>query len=287
MFIKRIIHRFRFMEQAGDPAPGGAPAPTPAPAAGDPAPAPATPPASLLQTGGDPAPAGNEYIPEKFRTNNAEGAFDLEASARAMAESYSGLEKRFGSGDVPPKSAAEYKVVVPDALKEAIDPATDPGVQGFLSGALEAGLNQKQVDFVMGKYFEMAPQLVAGAQQYDATTATAELKKSWATEADFKRNVQNAYVGATAAAQKAGIDVNEIMAGPLGNSPQFLRLMAALGPEFQEDSPPGGSKMTSEGDINALLASEAYTNPRHIDHAKTSEQVRRYFERKHGTEAAA
>ncbi len=288
MFIKRLIHRFRFMEQAGDPAPGGG-TPAPAPAPGEPAApvAPATPPASLLQTGGDPAPGGNEYIPEKFRTNNAEGAFDLEASARAMAESYSGLEKRFGSGDVPPKTAAEYKVEVPEALKEAIDPATDPGVQGFLSGALEAGLNQKQVDFVMGKYFEMAPKLAAGAAQFDATTATAELKKSWATEADFKRNVQNAHVATNAAAQKAGIDMGEILSGPLGNNPTFLKLMAALGPEFSEDTPPGGSKMTTDGDINALLSSEAYMNPRHIDHAKTSEQVRRYFERKHGTEAAA
>lgn len=243
---------------------------------------------SLLAAGAAPGGAPTtDYIPEKFRVNNAEGALDLEASARALAESYGGLEKRLGSGDAPPKAASEYVVTVPDALKEAFDPATDTGMQTFLAGALEQGLNQKQVDFIMGKYFEMAPTLVAGAKQYDVESATAELKTTWATDADFNRNVKNAYVGANAAAQKAGLDVGEIMNGPLGNNPQFLRLMAALGPEFQEDPGTGGSQMTTQDDVNSLLASEAYTNPKHPDHAKTSAKVKQYFERKHGTEAAA
>ncbi|HAV37447.1 MAG TPA: hypothetical protein DCX52_14025 [Massilia sp.] len=210
----------------------------------------------------------------------------MDASSRKLAEAYGSLEKRFGSGDAPPKDASEYKITVPDALKDAFDPATDEGMKGFLAGAHAAGLNQAQVDFVMGKYFEMAPQLAAGAVLHDAATATAELQKTWATESDFKRNVRNAYVGTTAAAQKAGLDVNEIMSGPLGNNPQFLRLMAALGPEFQEDPGAGGQSMATQEDINVLLVSEAYTNPRHVDHAKVSAKIKQYFERKHGTEAA-
>jgi len=277
------------MNAAGDPAPGGAPVTPPAtPAPGAPAaPAPATPPASLLSSGADPAaPSPTDFIPEKLRVMKEDGTLDMDASSRKLAEAYGSLEKRFGSGEAPPKDASEYKITVPDALKEAFDPAKDEGMKGFLAGAHAAGLNQAQVDFVMGKYFEMAPQLAAGAAQYDATTATAELKKSWATDADFTRNVRNAYVGTSAAAQKAGLDVKEIMDGPLGNNPQFLRLMAALGPEFQEDPGAGGAAMVTQDDINTLLTSEAYTNPRHPDHAKTSEKVRKYFERKHGTEAA-
>lgn len=291
MLIKKLIHRY--MNAAGDPAPGGAPVTPPAtpPAPGAPAaPAPATPatpPASLLSSGADPAatpPA--DFIPEKLRVMKEDGTLDMDASSRKLAEAYGSLEKRFGSGEAPPKDASEYKITVPDALKEAFDPATDEGMKGFLTGAHAAGLNQAQVDFVMGKYFEMAPQLAAGAAQFDATTATAELKKTWATDADFNRNVRNAYVGTNAAAQKAGLDVAEIMNGPLGNNPQFLRLMAALGPEFQEDPGAGGASMVTQDDINTLLASEAYTNPRHPDHAKTSLKVKQYFERKHGTEAA-
>jgi hypothetical protein len=243
---------------------------------------------SLLAAGATGSGEGtSDYIPEKYRVNKEDGSFDLDASARKLAEAYGSAEKRIGTGDLPPKEASEYKVTVPDALKEAFDPATDAGMQGFLTGALDAGLTQKQVDFVMGKYFELAPQLAAGAAQFDANTATAELKKTWATDADFKRNVRNAFVGTNAVAAKAGMTVDEIMSSSLGNDPKFLRLMAAIGPEFQEDVPPGGSKMTSEGDINALLSSEAYTNPKHADHAKVSEQVRNYYARKYGTEAAA
>jgi len=35
------------------------------------------------------------------------------------------------------------------------------------------------------------------------------------------------------------------------------------------------------------MRSEAYTNPKHADHAKVSEKVRVYYQRKFGTEAAA
>lgn len=280
--------RFRLMDQAGDPAPAGAPAAAPAtdPAAAAPVSAPAATP-SLLQTGAtDPNTPSNDFIPEKLRVTNAEGVLDLDASSRKMAEAYGALEKRLGSGDAPPAAAGDYKITVPDALKEAFDPATDTGMQGFLDGAHKVGLNQAQVDFVMGQYFTMAPQLAAGSVLLDEAGARAELQKTWATDADFKRNLTNAHVGATAIAQKAGLNVDEIMNGPLGNSVPFMRLMAAIGPEFKEDSAPGGNVMTSDSDIAALLASEAYNNPRHAEHEKVSAQARKYFERKHGTEVA-
>ena len=291
MFMKR----FRLMDHdGGDPAPGGAPAPAPtptpaAPADGQPATpaaaAPAAAPASLLQTGSTPPdPSNTDYIPEKLRINKEDGTLDLDGSSRKMAEAYSALEKRFGSGDAPPKEASEYKVAVPDAFKEAIDPATDPGIKSFLDGAHAAGMNQAQVDFVMGQYFTMAPQLVAGAVQLDAAGATTELQKVWGNESEFKRNVTNAYTGAHAAAQKAGINIDEIMNGPLGNNPQFLRMMAAIGPEFVEDKSIGATRMTAESDIAGLMASPAYNDSKHPEHAQTSARVAEYFKRKHGSD---
>lgn len=281
--------KFRYMEEAsGEAAPGGAPAVPAAPAAAAPVPgAPAEPAASILQAGATGTePTAFDYIPDKHRVTKDDGSFDLEASSRKMGEAYGALEKRFGASDVPPKTAAEYVVTVPDALKEAIDPATDPGIKSFLDGALAQGMTQKQVDFAMQNYFDIAPKLVAGAMQHDADTATAELKKAWPVDADFKRNVRNAYVGANAAASKAGIDINTVMNGPLGNNPEFLRLMAALGPEFQEDTPVGGQQMTTQEDITTMLSSEAYRDPKHPEHAKTSAKVRGYYERKHGTSPA-
>lgn len=283
MLIKRLLNRY--MDQAGEPAPaGGTTAPDAPPAA--PA-APAAAPSLLADGAKAPTDQPAEFIPEKHRIMKEDGSLDLDASSRKLAEAYGSLEKRFGSGDAPPKDASEYKVAVPDALKEVFDPAKDEGLQGFLKDAHAAGLNQAQVDMVMSKYFDMAPKLAAGAAQLDAKAATEELQKTWATEADFKRNVRNAYTGANVAAQRAGIDINEIMNGPLGNNPQFLRLMAAIGPEFQEDQAPGAASMVSAEDIGSLMASEAYTNPRHADHAKVSARVKAYYERKFGTEAAA
>lgn len=229
-----------------------------------------------------------DFIPEKYRVNKEDGSFDLEASSRKLADAYSSAEKRIGSGDIRPATAEEYQVAVPDAFKETWKPEEDASFKDFRAKAFDAGLTQKQLDLVMGQYFEMAPKLVAGAGLLDAQGAEAELKKTWATEADFKRNVTNAYTAASAIAERAGVKLDDIMAPTaLGNNPMFLKLMAAIGPEFKEDRVPGGHQMGSSEDVESMMRSEAYTNPRHADHAKVSAKVKAYFDRKAGTEAAA
>ncbi|CAJ0800758.1 hypothetical protein LMG18090_04042 [Ralstonia mannitolilytica] len=294
MFFKR----FPLMEEAGGGAAGGGAtgAPAPAPAAAAPAPAPAGAPAAAAAPAPAPALAAGatepeiqgDFIPEKYRVSKEDGTFDIDASARKLAEAYTNAEKRIGTGDLPPKSADEYTVTVPDAMKEAFDPATDAGFKDFATKMHGLGLTQKQLDGVMESYFAMAPQLVAGAAQLDGAASTAELKKAWATDADFNRNVRNAYVGAEAIARKAGMNMDAIMGGPLGNDPTFIKLMAAIGPEFAEDIPPGGDVLrTSDQDIKSLMQSEAYTNPKHPDNARVSAQIADYYKRKFGTEAAA
>ncbi|MBG7619341.1 hypothetical protein I5R65_07685 [Herbaspirillum sp. AP02] len=231
---------------------------------------------------------GPDYIPEKLRVLKDDGSLDLEASSRKMAEAYTNAEKRIGAGDVRPKAAEEYTVTIPEAFKDAFKPEEDQGFQDFRTKAFEAGMTQKQLDLVMDRYFEMAPQLVAAAGVLDANTCKAELEKAWATPATFNRNVGLAFSAATALSSKAGIDVQQIMSGPLGNNPQFLQLMAALGPELAEDKNPNSEgNITSGDEVESLMASEAYSNSSHKDHARVSEKVRNYFAKKFGTEAAA
>jgi hypothetical protein len=232
--------------------------------------------------------ASTEFIPEKYRVAKEDGTLDLEASSRKLAEAYGHAEKRIGSGDVPPKTAEEYQVTVPDAFKETWNPEQDDSFKEFRGKALEAGMTQKQLDLVMGQYFAMLPHLAGAKAEVTAESATAELQKTWATEADFKRNVTNALTGAQALAQKSGISMDEIMSpGGLGNNPLFLKLMAAIGPEFREDTAPGGGTSLSAENVDDMMRSEAYRDQRHKDHAKVSEQIRQHFIRKHGTEAAA
>ncbi|MFC4518604.1 hypothetical protein [Cupriavidus pinatubonensis] len=247
-------------------------------------------PASLLAGGSGGAPT-TDFMPEKYRVMKDDGTMDLDASSRKLAEAYASAEKRIGGGDIPPKSADEYTVTVPDAFKESFDPKTDEGFKAF-SGEMHAlGLTQKQLDGVMKHYFDLAPKLVAGATVLDATSAKTQLEQVWASQGGFDHQVRNAYQGAAAIAQKAGLSIDEIMAPTgLGNNVQFLRLMAAIGPEFAEDKSVGGTSMggaTTEDKVNELMMSEAYKNPKHADHERVSQQVRGFFERKYGTAAAA
>lgn len=285
MLIKQMIRRY--MDQAGgDGGAGGgaAGADGGAAGAGGQGDAGAAGAAGALLNEGASAPT--DFIPEKLRVMKEDGSLDMDASSRKMAEAYTNLEKRFGSGEAAPKDVGEYKVTVPESL-QGFDPATDEGVQNFLRDAHAAGLNQAQLDMVLGKYFEIAPQLAQGAHHLDATAARTELEKTWTTEADFKKNIRHAYVGASAAAAKAGIDINEIMSGPLSNNPQFMRLMAALGPEFAEDRPPAAAGVSMETNVEKLIMSEAYNDPNHVDHPAVSATVRAHFEKKFGKEPIA
>lgn len=241
--------------------------------------------AALAAGGGAPA-AIDAVIPEKYRVSNAEGQFDLDASARKLAEAHGHLEKRMGSGDAPPKSAAEYTATVPDNFKDTFDPTTDAGFKAFTEKAHAAGITQKQLDVVMDAYYQMAPGLVAAGHALDEKSATTALKEVWATPEAYSDNIKHAYNAANVLAQKAGVPLETLMDPTgLGNNPAFIRVLAALGPEFAEDVLPGGTSVGSALDddaVNALMRSEAYTNPRHADYEKVSAQVRSHFARKAG-----
>jgi hypothetical protein len=277
-------NKFFLMDQAaGDGGDGGgapAPAAAPAPAsvmASAAAAAPASPAAPAA-----PAPAG-DFIPEKYRvTKEGTDELDIEASARKLAESYSHLEKRLGAGDVPPKSAEEYATTVPDALKDTLDLENDELFKGFRKEAHEAGLTQKQFDFVMGKYFGIAPGLVNGAAELSAQDATAELRKIWPDEASFNAGASGADRAVRAFANPGADDqIGSYVRveKKFGNDPDFLALMANIGKETREDMPPAGSIMP-DADVDALQKSEAYWKADHPDHATTKAKVDAHYARK-------
>lgn len=280
----------------GDPGVGGSDASSSNPPAGG------TPPAgsdggaggqgtgSVLNQGAnvDPSAEPSAWIPEKYQVKKDDGSIDIDASARKLAEAHGHLEKRLGSGDLPPKTADEYQLTLPDTFKD-VDVRADPDMAEFLQDAHAAGMNQKQVDAVMKAYAKMATTMAQGGAAASMEDCSAELRKTWASESDFKRNAGLAYQAANVAAKMAGLSYDDIEASGLGNNPTFLRLMAALGPEFSEDTSVGGESIraTSQEDVEKLMLSEAYANAKHPDHAKVSERVRKFFERKHGTEIVA
>ena len=246
--------------------------------------APAATGSVLAQAGADGSQGQAVAIPEKYQVKKEDGSLDIEASSLKLAEAYGHLEKRMGSGDVPPKNADDYQIAVPDALQGQWDPKTDPLMADFLKDAHAQGLTQKQVDMVMGKYFALAPQLVEGGKQVSADECVADLKKEWTTDEQYKAEVGKALKAAQAFGDK---DAQAII-DQYGNDPRIIRLLARVGAEIGEDSAINPSGQLPGGQtVEQMMMSEAYSNPKHADHARVSAQVQAYFDAKSKAEAKA
>ncbi|MEY4427887.1 MAG: hypothetical protein RLZZ182_576, partial [Pseudomonadota bacterium] len=100
-------------DAAGGDMGGAAPVADAAPAA--PAPAGGT----VMAKGAAPAEPAAWAAPEKYLVKNGEDV-DWQATARKIDEGRSHLEKRMGSGDVPPADVSGYKLAVPEAHAEAL-----------------------------------------------------------------------------------------------------------------------------------------------------------------------
>lgn len=227
--------------------------------------------ATALAQGAQAAPVA---IPEKYQVKKADGTIDTEASSLKLAEAYSSLEKRLGSGDLPPKTVEEYKINVPPELAETWKPADDPLLQGFLKDAHAAGMNQKQIDLVMDRYMKTAPELVNASRALDAETCTAELRAEWKSEPEYKKGVGDAY---KAAVGYFGKDADAIIQ-QYGNDPRVIRGLAAIGKEMGEDRPGNFNAPASQGDIDSLLVSPAYNDSKHPEHKAVSARVKAHFD---------
>jgi len=218
-------------------------------------------------------------IPEKYQVKKEDGSLDIEASSLKLAEAYGHLEKRMGSGDVPPKTAADYQIAVPEALKDQWNPKEDAKLQDFLGKAHAAGMTQAQLDMVMSAYHETAQQLVGGNRQLSEEECTADLRKEWKDDATFKGEVNKAFKAVQA---YGGEDAKAILADH-GNDPRLIRLLARVGGEMGEDRSinPGGTLQGGQS-IESLMSSEAYNNQKHPDHDRVSKQVGEYFKKKNG-----
>lgn len=240
---------------AAAPAPGSAPTGAPAPA-------------------GESAPA---TIPEKYIVKKEDGSTDWEASALKTAQGYGELAKRFGGGEAPPQTPDGYAPDLPQGVSmEQLK--TDPMFAGFLNGAHAVGLNNKQVSYLLGE-FQQRVQLMQ-EQAADPAIAEAELGKMWTTPQQMERGLTGAYRGTQAfaadAEHAARIDKK------FGSDPDFIRLMAKVGSELGEDRlPEGGLNQAETETLESLRKSEAYTNPKHADHAKTVAQVTRLYQKLH------
>lgn len=229
---------------------------------------------SLLGDGGNGNSSGLE-IPEKFRTTKEDGSIDYETSMQKVLQSYSHLEKKIGTGDLPPEKEDGYKLdysKFPEGVK--IEPERE---KGFLKSCHAMGMTNKQVQGVMDRYAELITEglKVQGNQKQAAIDV---LKKDWGE--NFDANVQAAQKGFLTYADeqdKANID-------QLGNNPALLRLLAKIGKDIKEDSDVKGGGGSSIEDVETLMRSVAYWDDKHPDHKSTKQKVQTFYQKKYSAE---
>lgn len=239
-FIHGRLGHF-YMAEAGE----GGDQSTPATPATEPA------PGSVLSTGN----TGTDFIPEKYRTNKEDGSLDLEASSRKVAEAYKHLETRMGSGDAPPKTHEEYAPKIEVEGFNWDEFKADESTQSFLKGAHAKGLNNDQVEYVIGEYLKAAPGLIGGAAVLTQQDCTAALKAVWGDDQSIRTNVSASYRAAEAFASQGDApgNFNALMA-KYGNDPDFIAFTANIGKELKEDRAINGGAQVSEADFAVKTA---------------------------------
>lgn len=238
---------------------------------------------SLLSTGAGEQGA-NDWLPEKFRVMGEDGKLSIESSARKLAENYTHLEKRMGSGDAPPKTADDYapKVEVEGFNWEEFK--ADPRMQSFMKSAHAKGITNDQMSFILGEYAQRAPELVGGAAALDSEAASTQLREVWKTDAEFNKNIGLAFRAFNSLAD----DADKGRIDEIGNNPMVIRMLAKVGAEMQEDAPAGGDvNLEEQQTIRDLMKSPAYMDPKHADHERVSAKVKAYYQKRYGDQTVA
>ena len=208
-------------------------------------------------------------IPEKFKVTAEDGSVDYKATVAKMNESYSYLEKKVGTGEVAPKSVDEYKLERADFDFEEFK--ADESNKEFLTEAHKHGITNKQLDFLISEYDKRAVNLVSNSSQIDTDTTVQTLQSDWGDK--YEANIFNA----VKAARACGITDEQINDPLIGNNVAFIKMAAYFGSQMTEDKPVSNGTPVNV-DIQSLMRSEAFFNPKHPDHKSVKAQIDSYYD---------
>ena len=208
-------------------------------------------------------------IPDKFKVTAEDGSVDYKATVAKMNESYSYLEKKVGTGEVAPKSVDEYKLEREDFDFEEFK--ADESNKEFLSEAHKHGITNKQLDFLLSEYDKRAVNLVSNSSQIDTDTTVQTLQSDWGDK--YEANIFNA----VKAARACGITDEQINNPLIGNNVAFIKMAAYFGSQMTEDKPINNGTPVNV-DIQSLMRSEAFFNPKHPDHKSVKAQIDSYYD---------
>lgn len=252
--------------------------------------------ASLLQQG-----AGEEaaWLPEKYRVKvDGKDEIDFQASARKLGEGYKALEAKLGSGatGTVPENPDSYQLTVPTdsegkPLVEGVDLQefmADPMYKALATKAHAAGISNEQMNFFVGEYLQMAPQLFEANLQLGADEARQTLSAVWKDEAAMKSGLQRAARAAQGFAAPAGQPGNyDNVMQKFGNDPDFLALMASIGKEMGEDKPISADPVAQQDwqdQVDEIRANPAYGDKNHPQHKALMQKMEALYQRRYGNQ---
>lgn len=206
-------------------------------------------------------------IPDKFKVTAEDGSVDYKATVAKLSESYSGLEKRVGTGDLPPKTVDDYKLEREDFEEFKADESN----KEFLAEAHKHGITNKQLDFLISEYDKRAVNLVSNSSQIDTDTTVQTLQQEWGQ--DYEKNIFNA----VKAAKACGITEDQIQDPLIGNNVAFIKMAAYFGSQINEDKPVTNGTPVNV-DINSLMRSPAFFDPKHPEHKSVKAQIDSYYD---------
>lgn len=170
----------------------------------------------------------------------------------------------------PISSADDYKVEIDGFNFDEFKGIEEN--KAFLDRAQQAGISNDQLKFVLGEYNDIIPKVMEGAQQFKTEDCTASLQKDWGDST--KENLGLALK----AAQSAGLTIEQINADPaIGNNPAVIKMLAHFGKQMGEDTSLKNTQPSGGEDIQQLMRSEAYADPKHADHQRVVQQVSQYY----------
>ena len=224
-------------------------------------------------------------MPAKYVVKDAAGAVDQAATLAKWSEGHGHLERRMGSGDVPPKTAEEYKVTVPESLAETIkadELANSADFKGFLGKMHGLGLNQQQLDGVVGELLTRSAAKDQRSVEAQVSECAAALAQTWPSQAVREQNIGLAFKAFNAFADEGDRELMD----QIGNNPIVVRLLAAVGKELQEDTPIVANSPEAkswEDQVAELKSQPGYMDRNHPQHAQLMARQEALYAKRYGT----
>lgn len=165
---------------------------------------------------------------------------------------------------------------MPEALKDKIDAevlAKDEGFKGFLGKLHAANASQKVVDAAVATMLERGVAMREAMPALQASECEAALRQAdgWKSDQEYSQQVRTAF---SAGQQIFGDAFIGMEAKGYFNDPDFIRGLATIGREMQEDRGPSPESLQQlNSSLDQAMADPAYTNPDHPQHAAAVAKV--------------